>query len=263
MSERYKFQIVKKMKRGVLNYLIIAAILVLPALISCSKEKVQLLDTITYDDGSYTKYEYDNENRVTKISRYDKDGNENIGPTQTFFYSGNDLVKVALNSDSDSSFNLSLEFSKSENKIVVAIKNSNSDNVETASLYLDNDGLPAKYESETASDVVTSSMVGTFEFHDGNLTKYSYKQTQDSIETLEGSLNFKYDNMKSPLYHCKTPRWWWFILENKSVQNNEIEMSNDNGEKVEYKYEFDSAGYPTKCTIKNSEGEYVSEFKYK
>ena len=215
-------------------------------------KKVQLLDSTIYNDGGYTKYEYDNENRITKISRHDKSGN--IILLQTFFYNGNDLVKVILSGDSDSNVGSTMKFSKNGNKIAITTKNNDSDSIQTATIDLSNDGFPTKYEVKNA--------VGIFEFHDGNLTKYSYKQHAQNGETVEGNFDYKYDNKKSPLYYCKTPRWWWIILENRSVRNNMIEMSNNSGKKVEYNYEFDNAGYPTKCTTKSNDGEFVSEFKY-
>jgi len=236
------------MKRVVLNYLVISVISISTALMSCSNDKVRLLDTVTYSTGNYVKYEYDNENRITKTSYYDKEGNLTF--SQTFNYIGNDLVKV-------DGAGLTIEFSKSENKMTMTVTNNGDSNVETSTMDLNNDGFPTKYE--TINNAV--SVVGAFEIHDGNLTKHLYKHTRDSV-TLEGSFDYKYDNKKSPLYYCKTPQWWWILSEDRSVHNNVIERSDNSGKKTEYKYEFDSAGYPTKCTAKSSESEYVSEYKY-
>ena len=232
------------MKRVVLNYLVLVAISVSPAFMSCKNEKVQLLETVTYSSGNYVKYEYNNEDRITKISHYDKE--KNLTFSQTFTYSGNDLVKVDF-------VDSTIEFSKSENKIIV-----NHDNVETTTIDLNEDGLPTKYEA--ISDGV--SAVGVFEIQGGNLTKHSYKHTRDG-EILEGSSNYQYDNKKSPLYNCKTPQWWWIISEGRSVHNNVTAMFHSNGEKTEYRYEFNHAGYPIKCTAKNNENKYESKFKYK
>jgi len=245
------------MKRVVLNYLVIAAVSVLAAFMSCNDEKVQLLESTTYSDGRFEKYEYDNENRITNTSHYDKEGNLTF--TKTISYSGNEFVKVVITTGVDPDFAATIEYTKNRNKITFTIKSNNSDKVETMIVDLDNDGFPTKYES--ISDVASS--VGAFEIHGGNLMKHSYKVINDDI-TLEGSSDFKYDNKKSPLYHCKTPKWWWIISDFlRSTQNNVIERLDSSGKKVEYKYEFDNAGYPTKCTAKDGDGEYVSEFKYK
>jgi len=245
------------MKRVILNYLVISTISVSAAFMSCNKEKVQLLESISHSDGRFEKYEYDNESRITKTLYYNKEGG--LIYSQTLTYRGDDFIKVMLSSDVDSDFVATIEYSKSGNIITITTKNNGSDNVETTTVALDNDGFPTKYELNSDE----ASSVGVFETHGGNLTKHSYKVIRGDV-TLEGSSDFKYDNKKSPFYYCKTPKWWWILADKCiSTQNNVIEMSNTRGEKVEYKYEFDNAGYPTKCTAKSSESEYVSKYKYK
>jgi len=175
-------------------------------------------------------------------------------------YSGDNFIKSVMTSGLDSAFVATIEYSKSGNKITVTIKSNDRDSIETAIVDLDNDGFPTKYEAKT--DAVSS--IGFYEIHNGNLTKHSYKVVRVGAMTFEGSDDCKYDNKKSPFFHCKTPKWWW-ILSDKcmSAQNNVIERYKNSGEKIEYNYEFDNAGYPTKCTAKDSNGESVSEFKYK
>jgi len=246
------------MKRVFLNYLVIAALSVVAALMSCSNEKIQLPESTTYSDGRTERYEYDNENRIAKILYCDKSGTMTYSYAIT--YSGDNFIKSVLTTGFDSAFVATVEYSKSGNKITVTIKSNNRDSIDTAIVDLDNDGFPTKYEAIT--DVVSS--VGVYEIHSGNLTKHSYKVVRVGAMTLEGSDDCKYDNKKSPFFQCKTPKWWW-ILSDKcmSTQNNVIERSKNSGEKIEYKYEFDNAGYPTKCTAKYNNGESVNEFKYK
>ena len=245
------------MKRVVLIYLVISTISVLAIFMSCNKEKIQLLESTSYNDENFEKYEYDNENRIAKTFFYNKEGG--LLYSQALTYKGDDFIKVAMTSGVDSTFVATVEYTKSGNIITGIIKNKSSDNVDTITVNLDNNGFPTKYESKSDE----ASSVGVFETHGGNLTKHSYKVIHGDV-TLEGSSDFKYDNKKSPFYYCKTPKWWW-ILSDKciSTQNNVIETSNSKGEKVEYKYEFNNAGYPTKCTAKSSENENVIEYKYK
>ena len=243
------------MKKVVLNYLSIAVVSVSALFMSCSNEKVQLLESITYGDGSFEKYEYDKENRITKTSQYDKEGI--LAFSKTVSYSGSDFIKVVMGTGISLDYAAIFEFSKNGNKITITFSNDNDD-VETVTIDLDKDGFPTKYESMNDS----TSSVGSFEVHDGNLTKHSYK-IQDGETLLEGISEYKYDNQKSPLYHCKTPKWWWIISDGRSTQNNVIEIFDNHGKKVEYKYEFDKAGYPTKCTAKGNNGEHISMFKYK
>ena len=82
------------MKRIVLNYLVIA---VVATFTSCDKNddkssgEVRLLETITESNGNFTRFEYDNQNRITKLSLY---RNGNLTRSETLTYSGNNLVKM-------------------------------------------------------------------------------------------------------------------------------------------------------------------------
>ena len=240
-----------------MSYFIIVIISALALFTSCNNEKALLLESVTYSDGRFEKYEYDNENRVTKTSHYDKD--EGLFYSKTITYSGSDFIKVEMASGVDTDFFATSEYSISGNKIIVTLKNNGNDNIDTISVDLDNNGFPIKCE---AKNDISSSYV-LLEIHDGNLMRNSYKTIHDGV-TLEGSSEFKYDDKKSPFYHCTTPKWLWILSDNYiSTQNNVIEMSNSKGLKVEYKYEFNKAGYPIKCTAKGSNTDYVSEFKYK
>jgi len=166
------------MKRVVFNYLVVAAMSVSAAFMSCNNEKVKLLETTTYSDGRFEKFEYDNENRITKTTHYDKEGNLTF--SKTISYNGNEFVKVMITTGIDPDFVAVFEYSKSGNKITITIKSNNSDNVDTVVVDLDNSGFPTKYVS--ISDI--SSSVGVFEIQDGNLTKHSYKVIHDDV-TLE------------------------------------------------------------------------------
>jgi hypothetical protein len=59
----------------------------------------------------------------------------------------------------------------------------------------------------------------------GNLVKWTWDKTWIDGEEMgeENSIReFKYDNNKSPMYHCKTPKWfliWNFSIINGSLQN--------------------------------------------
>ena len=83
------------MNRQILTNLTVAAIAIAVAFTSCQKDdndKVKLLETVTEPYGWYHKFEYDNQNRLTKYSRYDSDGV--LLEMRTHTYSGNDLVRI-------------------------------------------------------------------------------------------------------------------------------------------------------------------------
>ena len=218
---------------------------------------VKLLETITYDDGSYIKYDYNNQNHITKISWSNDDGTA-ISTTQTYSYSGNDLIKVVY--EESDGFVGTFEYTKNENKIIEKYYDSEGgiDDAEIRTIELNSDGFPTKkimYESEDGS------LVYTYQYQDGNITNHSYKEISGD-ETDEGSIDCIYDSNKSPLYYCETPKWYlyWYHLDGSyiSVKNNIIERfrDGDTGGKQFFTYDFDSEGYPTKMTVIY---EYVDE----
>jgi len=260
------------MKKVGLNHLVIAALAISAAFTSCGGggedyigDKVQLLETITsHINGSYTiKYEYDNLNRIIGISEYDS--NENRGSkTTTFSYSGNDLVKIVSKTINNPEHVLTTEYSKNGNRITMMEETNDSGYIQTSTINLNDEGFPTKFETIFENG---SSMVRTYQIQNNNLTKHSYIHTGIS----EISTDYKYDNNKSPFYHCNTPKWHFIIhmgLVGNVVycgQNNVTEISTDGGRMIEYEYEYNSAGFPTKCTISGAilGGENVTTFKYR
>jgi len=211
-------------------------------LFGCGKDKdngeVQLLETTTYFNGSYIKNEYDNQNRITKISWYDKDGK--IGQTVTLIYSGDDLVKSETTGDKAGI----TEFVKNGNIITITDKNIEGTWSKTYTIHLDSNGYPTKYENLEEG----WSYFITYTIQNGNLMQWTSKEVGYST-VYENSTNFIYDDKKSLFYYCNTPKWYMiYHYSEEGGRNNPIEQSWDGG-KLEYKYEYDSAGFPIKRTI--------------
>ena len=246
------------MNRQIFINLTVAAIVIVVAFTSCKKDdntKVKLLETITYPDGSYYKYEYDSQNRITKWSRYYASGEIS---EFTITYSGIELTKMTLPS------NWSYEFAKDGNKITIEEKIGS--NVYTRTFYLNSSGLLEKliYEEEVYS------YVEYYLYDNGNLVKYTREETWKDGEDIgekEWTKEFKYDNNKSPLYHCKTPKW--FLIWNFSImggQNNVTEEKSSETITTNCEYEYDSEGFPVKRISKTSGhmtySEGIEEFSY-
>ena len=243
------------MKRVVLNYLVIVAFVVSATFTSCQKDdndnvKVKLLETMTYPDGGYYKYEYDSQSRITKWSRYYANGEFS---EFTVTYSGNELTKMTFFPS-----NHSYEFAKDGNKITN--EETIGSTVYTRTFYLNSDGL---LEKETYDEEVYS-YVRNYLYDNENIVKWIWESTWIDGEDIgeENSIReYKYDNNKSPMYNCKTPKW--FLIWNFSImgsQNNVIEEKTI----TTYEYEYDSEGFPTKRTQINNGvlTEYVTEYRY-
>lgn len=233
------------MNRQIFKYLAVAAIALSAALTSCKKDNdnVKLLETMTYLSDSYNKYEYDSQKRIAKLSRYLDNGA--LWVAFTYTYSGAELTKMT-------SSNWSCEFVKDGNKITV------KEFDDTYTLDLNSDGLPEKYVK--GNDVYT--YVENFQYKNGNLVKKTWKRTWNDGENIgeeEGGKEYKYDNNKSPLYYCKTPKWFliWDSTTMGSLNNVTDEISGT--WIIINKYEYDSEGFPTKQTASNGAG---IEYKY-
>ncbi|MCL2726791.1 MAG: hypothetical protein FWD56_00235 [Bacteroidales bacterium] len=239
-----------------INLTIIAAIVVIAAVCTSCKSKgdgdVKLLETIVSEDGSITKFEYDDQNRIVKMLVYD-DG-ELMG-TQTITYKGNNLVSYVF------SFDESLWDYWGEVPDMHAERFGNTiyvnDGGSEYTIILNDEGYIVEYKSEHPMAGVS---VNRYQYADGRLTKV--------VE--EGRVReIKYDNKKSPFYHCNTPKWFMqyrffdFAFENNITGWKIVEGSTDHQYEYENEYKYDRDGFPTKLTktertmYDNEEG-YVS-----
>ena len=216
--------------------------------------KIKLLETMTNifsDHGDYVyKFEYDEQNRISKISNY---SNGSLRFTNPLTYSGNDLTEMGFVPENNLNISYyTFEYAKSGNTITVTgtqIRTSSGSTgvISTSTLTLNSDGLPVK---EVSNDSET-----TFQYDsNGNVTKCLSNSRTEEI---------KYDDKKSPIYNCKTQKWWlqrYFQEYGIGNHNNITEYAwtkNDGyGYKNTHTYVYDSDGFPTKATVKQ---EYIDE----
>ena len=125
---------------------------------------------------------------------------------------------------------------------------------------LNNEGLPIKWEHEYLQGSLYNSKV-IWEYQNGNLSKEIRTNLGKTVTTT-----FMYDDKKSPLLHCKTPKWFfvfttpiWYGLTSGLENNLTKVLSEDEfGEKV---YTYDKDGYPISATIV-SEGDGKDTFPF-
>ena len=232
---------------------IVLCFTVIMVFLSCNKDKdnnnndkVRLLEAIIESNGRHTQFEYDQRNRITKFSVYQ---NENFIHSQTFTYSGNDLVKVVLDD------NTILEFTKEGN--IITVKDS------SLIIYLNNDGTLAKLEETYSDEWGSHSQSINFLYNGGNMT---------NLTTSEGDVfaDYQYDNEKPLFHHCKTPKWYLMLFSDYLFgnRNNATLLNYHWGITINYQYEYDEDGFPVKC-IESRERQDESptttniEYKYK
>jgi len=221
------------MKKTILNYLLIAIFAIVA--VSCNpdndengNENVQLVKTITLIDdvngNSDWNFEYDNKNRITSAL--------GLGYL-AIVYNGDNLVKLIYDDNI-------LFFEKEGNNIIAT----NEDGVVCYVINLNSDGYPIRFNLNGDGYV-------SYQYLDGNL---------ESIGNNGEIWNtFKYDNKKSPFYHCKTPKWFqicfltWPMIGagfayGLVIKNNVTEFYDDDGihSKIECTYEYNDNDFPTK-----------------
>lgn len=188
----------------------------------------KLLESIADGNGSVTKFEYDDQNRIIKIVTNDSD-------TLAFAYNGNNLVSIVkfLNrgdGEEESSFFRRTEYDIKGNKIAIDLSGGGLgfDFAVNKNGYIDN---WIQYESENKYKT-------TFQYKLGNIIK-------------NGSETYTYDDKKSPFSNCTTPKWFlqYFFhsggLPPVGLSNNIVTISWKGG-KSSYIYEYDSDGFPIK-----------------
>jgi len=211
-------------------------------------------------------YEYDNQNRLTKLSYY-HDGQLNEVETYNYNAAG-DLTELKVEYPTSPESDEKVTFSKIGNKITFTKFNG---------LYefeVNAQGLPVKYLYEMVYDSDNwNKQTTTFTWQNGNLTKEIYVDEQKWKEDGEvwGSSNqatytYTHDDKKSPFYHCKTPKWflWWYVDRGFCNENNiRTTTQKWEGEEPvthEFAYEYNADGFP----VTQKAGDWLNvTYKYK
>ena len=218
---------------------------------SCEKDNdnngpIQLLETISYGEKWYKKFEYDTKNRITQILSYYED---EIGWVETFGYDGDDLTLYVYGNPKNSNEGGSTKILSSGGKLILTFDEEYSETYD-----LDAQGNISGYQDSDYSSI--------WEYQNGNLIKIT------SVDTRYGELRttvttYTYDNKKSPYFHCKTSKWF-FQGDGVSIQNNVLtrtRKSDDGYEDVEtYEYTYDEVGFP--LTSKEDGYEEITSYTY-
>ena len=229
-----------------------------------SDNRVQLLKTATYDYGGYAKYEYDDQNRMTKMYWYNEKGH--IASIRRLSYNENDLIKITYEEVGFPEDNVIEVFTRNGNTITIKHTPARGKATVTT-LYLDNDGFPKELRDVTEDN----SHIIKYKVVDGNLMEERYEEIKYG-ERVEVVITYMYDKKKSPFYYCNTPRWFKIWSGQDPGKNNITLQSWSNLTEgcnlaTEYTYEYDSAGFPTKRTatrryVDCTTGTYETLYEY-
>ena len=251
------------------NVAAMAACLVLIAMFaSCKKEDengtkvdVKLLDTETSGEFHMRKFFYDEQNRIKEIWIF---SGEQLMEKQILTYINEDLTKLEYAYLDEGEFVVvdTRNYVKNGNTIswsfgveIIEGEGEGSQDFKST-ITLNNNGFPEKLEEV----LFNTSSVSTFTYVNGNLTKYLYDTMFSSNSNDPGERNYTYDTNRSAYSGCKTPKWFMFMHFYENASHNVVTTLSYPA--TTYSYEFDSDGFPTKCTEIYYGIESITEFKY-
>ena len=242
----------------------------------CDDGAVELLEAIYYDGEVSVKYEYDEQNRITKITYYSYSDESVHTRTRTFIYNNTGyLTSILLEYPSHPQDNQKTTYIYSGSKITWIKDNA------THTVSLNSKGLPEKQTIEYTAKTPTLPsysyfvrVIYTYQYTNDNVSKlnfvYGEGQSSANVSTINiGKTIYTYDNKKSPFYYCKTPKWI-MVLDGMSPLNNvhtEVYHQYDIiYSEIAINYTYDEAGFPTKHTSTSKlyyqEEGYVMDAEY-
>lgn len=226
--------------------IILMAVAVASFFVSCTKEKdvVQLVSKETYDGDLAREFEYDQQDRLTKLRLYSF-GSGSSTRTPGYDESGNLISEKYITSSYTYDFKIEREGN------VITFK----EGLYTYyTITLNSLELPEKYESGSSTQTMTYDA-------NGNML------TRTSGNTVT---TYAYDKSKSPLYSCQTPKWYiaclacrtgnvdeWTTFNNVTSYSSSLDGSKPTV--VNFDLQYDS-GYLSSSGIKDSF--FKSEYSY-
>ena len=207
---------------------------------------VFLLEEVVRSHGWRSVLEYDGRNRISKWSDYDDTGKLAYVSTLTYNPANGNVTEVNFAHQTNPSNNYKTTFAYSANKITITQSNGTNKDI----FEVDAQGYLLKRTAE----------------YDGNenITTYTWQNGNLSKEEGDGyTRTYEYDNKKSPMHHCKNPKWfksWWA---GRADANNLIKQTYVDGggtQIYEYEYTYDANRFP--LTHKRVGGTGTTTYKY-
>jgi len=206
-------------------------------------------------DGMRYVYEYDDQDRITKVTASAMIGGQ-IHSVETFKYN---IISGVLEE-----WKKEYPLNPENNEITVYSKNDNKISFEMNSeryvFDLNVQGLIENYSTKSNDE---SGYIGTFTWHNGNLTKIEWKEVwkENGEEKYSPPFSdkFEHDDKKSPFYHCKTPKWFLWFNDRGQQNENNIKTETFYGvAPITCVYEYNADGFPAKRT----RGTTTETYKY-
>ena len=213
--------------------------------------KPMLLEIFTDEYGSVTKFEYDAQNRLVKVTNnYVESGNP--GLTHSIEYKANGIVDVTTADPSDMGFTLFIRLYEVTTSRVTTTWTAWDNTEFTETIDLDA-GLPVEIVEKNCSTKVNVNK-SAYTYIGSNLTKMERWVLHDAEhdddceydeEELGDLVSIEYSNFddkKSPFYYCASPKWIIarFVDNAYLSQNNARSVNLTEPTTITYTYDADS-----------------------
>jgi len=232
-----------------------------------AKWRAKLLETITRSNGNSDRYEYDDQNRMTKLSFSHRDTPLNPYQTDEITYNaGGDPVKLERKNAENPASEFIEEYVIQEKIITITYKRSGLPDL-ILTMNLNSDGYPASREYLSGA----ATAIHTYSCMNGNLTKTSDIRDYGYISVPMYDYEYEYDQMKTVHFNWNVPNWFMIhYFESAGSKNNvtkashfvyaqtgENEFTRQLTQTTDYTWEYDNDGFPVKSKSKLNNGSEI------
>lgn len=222
----------------------------------------------TDDNGAYSTYEYNSDNKVIKVSEYDKNGKLTAENHITYNTQGNYINFTVLNDKGDTATYLVMHYSSASHPDSASVyMNMGVGLVKSATFVYTFTGDQLTLMETKADPLGTGPFVvskNEYTYTGKNLTTlkaYSFSVTAMSL-VLESTTDYTYDDKKNPFFGIGID---YLMGEPQlSAANNvtKLTFKDDKGavdkkKSFNYTYEYTSNGYPSKATEKDFDNSHT------
>ena len=235
------------------------------------RDVVYLLSEYVDVDGDVMKFEYDDQNRITKMTTNNYYTGDLYSVSTLSYNNAGDLTSVLRSIPDYPLYDQTITFSKSGNIITVTNSqwNEDDDRIISEKIELNAQGLPSKITYEIIyDDGDWYKEVATIKYQGKNLIEYAREEIRvwnGETDTGGGKATMTYDDKKAPLYHCKSPEWFLILefIDYCGIQNNILTVNSDwNSATYEYTYTYNDDGFPLTRTGTSDTETWTETYKY-
>jgi hypothetical protein len=215
-----------------------------------------------------SEYEYDSYNRISKITDYDTNSQEETNPVRTYKIEYSPMRITETNAGIEVAVHDVYKFG--EGLLCLSTRKTDGE-ITIDTLYyvptLNYYNLPESIRLRRASNVFEYDGTGNISRkYSAYTTGFKYpSRTEEEIKQgeIEGTVDmaeYEYDNKKSPFYSCTSPKWFILLICNyNEIFNNYVTVTYNNEQAHSFTHEYDDNNYVIRNIQRNATYEYLTK----